>query len=134
MGNSAVLGVDINYDVLTSVLAKGLEDLGLRDVICLRHGTESASLIVNPQHRPPSPEKLLCGHRAGCSLRRGLELHEADKFKVTGKWLAPMDAAAAGDHVEIAAVVVAVVVLEVGEQHDRLAVDSDRPWLQFKLW
>jgi len=33
MGDSVVIGVDNNWDVRTSVLAKGLEDLGLRNVI-----------------------------------------------------------------------------------------------------
>ena len=41
MGDSVVLGVDNNSDVRTSTLAKGLEDLGLRDVILSLHALAS---------------------------------------------------------------------------------------------
>ena len=41
MGDIVVLGVDNNHDVRTSVLAKGLEELGLRDAVLSLHAPAS---------------------------------------------------------------------------------------------
>ena len=47
VGDSVILGVDKNYDVRTSALAKGLEDLGLRDVILSLHSPVSPPATKN---------------------------------------------------------------------------------------
>ena len=47
MGDSVVIGVDNNWDVHTSVLAKGLEDLGLRDAILSLHAPASPPATQN---------------------------------------------------------------------------------------
>ena len=47
LGDSVVLGVNNSYDVRTSALAKGLEDLGLRDAILSLHAPASPPATRN---------------------------------------------------------------------------------------